>query len=404
MDFSRPTRLATTTNLKKAWLASRDSRGQPRSAGIDGETPAQFARRIDESIQRARSRLFAPTFAYHSLRASFIPKKNGGERVISIPTVEDRLIQRVCLAHLQSGDKLKVRNRVSYGFHSGKDTGVRWAVDRAKNLRTQHPWAVKSDIESFFNRIQRSPLKDALKRALGKRAVVPFLLAAIDTEVKVDDDIDAKRLAASDIKSGEGLRQGMPLSPLLSNFVLRSFDLGIIAGNLRMVRYADDLIVFCDSKDEALRALEHISVLLEKLGPTIPPLGNGSKTQIYEPDVSAEFLGFDIAPLGKRYRVLAPKIAWDRAVELSKQFQSFDECRRRSPTLAGALNSLRSKLTSFASTYSIAKNSSQLTYHAENCRRQAAQNLLTSIFGSDVVSKLSAEKLAFLDIELGKVI
>ena len=402
MDFSRPTRLATTTNLKKVWSASRDARRGPRGAGIDGETPAQFARRLDDNLQRARSRLFAPTFAYHPLRASFILKKNGSDRVICIPTVEDRLIQRVCLEHLQSGDKLKVRNRVSYGFHSGKDTGVLKAVKKAKNLRTQHPWAVKSDIESFFNRINRPRLKDAIKRALGKRAVVPFLLSAIDTEVKVDDDIDAKRLAASDIKSGEGLRQGMPLSPLLSNFVLRHFDQGIIAANLKMVRYADDFIVLCDSKDEALRALECISVLLAKLGHTIPPLGNGSKTQIYGPEVSSEFLGFDISPLGNRYRVLAPKIAWDRAVELTEPFRRFEECRLHFPTLAGALNSLRSKLTSFANTYSIARNSTELASHAENCRRQASQSLITNIFGADVVSNLSAEQLVFLDIDLGK--
>ena len=158
------------------------------------------------------------------------------DRVICVPAVEDRLIQRVALAYLTAGDKLSIKNAVSYGFHRGKDTGVREAIRTARNIRVQHRWVLKSDIQSFFDEIDRSALKKDLVRTLKQRSVLPFLLSAIDTEIRPSDNADRARLSRTSITVGRGLRQGMPLSPLLSNFVLREFDRGVIRANFNMVR------------------------------------------------------------------------------------------------------------------------------------------------------------------------
>ena len=396
MSYPRPTRLASTNNLKAVWLRSKDNRHRGRATGIDGIRPEQLNSRLDESMARVRQRMLSPNFGFHLLRANFILKDKGGIRVICVPTVEDRLIQRAALEYLNKGDKLAVRNNVSYGFHAG--SGVEKAVRAARNIRKGHRWALKSDIHSFFNQIRRDDLKQDVARKLGNRSVVPLLFSAIDTEIKLEGRGDEKRLTAAGIKKGLGLRQGMPLSPILSNVVLRDFDKGIVRANLNMVRYADDFVIFCDSESECESALHLVTKLLGERGHTVPSLGPDSKTMICAPHQPIEFLGFDITPEGNTYKVIAPPRAMDRVIELCAPFRSFATCQEEWITLGVALQSLKAKLSSFANSYRIATNFGALKSHTNNCKRETITRLLTDFLGVDVVQSLSEEELNFLDI------
>lgn len=396
MRYPRPITLASIQRLRATWFQSKDNRLRGRAAGIDGLSPEQFKARLDERLVQIRHRMLQSDFTFQALRPNFIPKKNGGLRVICVPTVEDRLIQRVVLDYLGIGDKLGVRNRVSYGFHSG--SGVQHAVRAARNIRREHRWALKSDIESFFNSIQRGKLKREVAAKLRNRSVVPFLLSAIDTEIRPDGRDDEARLLAQGIEVGLGLRQGMPLSPLLSNVVLRDFDHHIVKSGHRMVRYADDFVVLCDSEAECRTVLALMRELLAKKGHSLPALGEGSKTAIYAPDEAVEFLGFEISPEKRGYTIQVPPVAMGRVNDLCAPFRTFATCKAEWPTLARALQALNAKINSFVSSYQIANNFDDLRSHADNCKRESVSRLLVDMLGVDVVARLTPEQMSFVDM------
>jgi RNA-directed DNA polymerase len=395
---ARPTLLASRPNLKGVWNSSKDSRLRGRSAGVDGISPEAFRRRLDDNLAQLREKMLSGNFSYQDLRPVFIPREGKSDRVICVPTVEDRLVQRVALAYLTSGDKLSVRNSVSFGFHSGPNSGVREAVRTARRLREQHRYVFKSDIQSFFDGIHRPTLKTDLIRVLRQRSVVPFLLAAIDTEIRPGDRSDVDRIAKTTIKHGQGLRQGMPLSPLLSNFVLRDFDRGISGARFRMVRYADDFAIFCDSAEECQRALALVVDLLRQKNHEVPPLGHNSKTKIHAPNEQVEFLGFAIVPEKRTYKIVVPESAFARVRDLAALFNSYITCRTEYKTLARALQALDSKLSSFASSYRVATNHGALLNHIAQCRGATTRRLLADIFGEEAIKHVTQEKESFLGI------
>lgn len=396
MNYARPTLLAARGNLQTVWLLSKDWRTYGGAAGIDGVTPREFGSRLDQGIARVRERLLSASFRFQPLRVTFVPKKNGGDRAICIPTVEDRLIQRAVLHYLNTGDKLRVRNQVSFGFHAGE--GVERAVKKARNLRRDHPWALKSDIESFFNRIDRELLKQDISKRLGKRSVVPILHRAIDCEVKLETQRDRDRLQLSGIEVGRGLRQGMPLSPILSNVVLREFDTELSKAGHHLVRYADDFAILCNSQAECHQVLALVTNLLAKKNHQVPALGPDSKTVICGPNDPMEFLGFDIVPDKAKYKIVAPARAMERVDELAKPFCRYSTCQEEWKTFPGALQALNARLSSFANSYRIAANARELSVHAVNRKRQTILRLVEDLFGVKVTETLSPDKLGFLDI------
>ena len=341
--------------------------------------------------------MLASGFEFRKLRPVFIPKKSHGERVICVPTVEDRLIQRAMLNYLNHGDKLRVANRISFGFR--QHVSVQSAVKKVKNLRGKHPWMLKCDIQSFFDKIQRKPLKDKIAKRLGGSSIVPLLIKAVDVEIDAENNATKARIKAAGITAGQGLRQGMPLSPLLANFVLRDFDKTLIKKSVSAVRYADDLVILCDTEDQCKALLDVVAAELAKCGHTIDPLGSG-KTEIAGPNMPVEFLGFDIELKkgGVNYRIVAPKRAFAEVNKLFKELSDFQSAAKNSSNFSDAIRLINAKADGFIHAYNCAKNFKDLESHALNCRSQAIKSLFNSIFGTDVLKGIGPEKMAFLDI------
>lgn len=288
----RPLKIASTKNLHEIWIHSRDAR-RGRAAGVDGITPIRFREKLSENLKDINHELIHGTYKFGPLRPIAIPKNDGKSRIICVPTVRDRLVQRLLVEYLIRNNKLDLYNSVSYGFIRNRG-GVSAAVKKARQLRQTYPWVFKSDITSFFDQICRNELIDGLSKKLRRSSVLPFIISAVGCEVDNTNNFLYSSVLDAGIVEGRGLRQGMPLSPILSNFVLRDFDHFFEKIGVRLVRYADDFVLFAKTKSECEEFFPLTKEILKKKNHEIPDLVEGSKTIIRAPDEPIDFLGFDI--------------------------------------------------------------------------------------------------------------
>jgi len=291
--FPKPTKILSKAKLFAAWKGSRDSTSDPGRPGIDGITAEQFALRIDERLATLADDLRSGKYHPSRLKPVLIPKPDSDRyRLICIPVIRDRVVQKAILNHLVLHDKLHVENEFSFGFIAGK--GTSHAMDRAIDLRRKYDWCLKTDIEAFFDRIARSEAKTRVSRALRNSSLVPLIHSFIDCEIR-QTKFARPKLIKQGIVEGRGLRQGMPLSPMLANLVLSDFDASFRRQKIEMVRYADDLLLFFDSKRAAQDGFQFVRQQLAEQGLTIPELGGEfSKTQIVAPRQPVTFLGLEL--------------------------------------------------------------------------------------------------------------
>src|ERR1700722_12881057 len=235
----RPTKLLSKKKLHSAWQASRDRSADAGRPGIDNVSAVRFAANLDHNLATLAARIRQGKYGPSPLRPVFVPKPNSEkERMICIPTVCDRLVQRAILEYLVTNKKLPIYNPLSFGFIQGR--GTQAAIKAAIDLRRVHGWCLKTDIESFFDRIPRQYLKERLKASLGNHSLVPIISRVIDCEIK-------------------------PLP--FQHAKIEKFG-------MKMVRYADDLAFFFESKKKAKAGHVFVKGLLESLELTIPELSD----------------------------------------------------------------------------------------------------------------------------------
>jgi RNA-directed DNA polymerase len=395
-----PKQIASRTKLRAIWKQSRDARGRGAAPGSDGVSPRRFKANLEQHIDEIHCELMSGSFRFSLLRAFPISKANGKTRMICAPTVRDRLVQRLLCEHLIVGDKLGVLNSVSYGFV--RHGGVPKAVKQAKKIRQQFPWAFKSDISAFFDRINRRLLADELAKKVGRSSIFPVLRQSIDCEVDESAPWVTGSLHSAGIVRGEGLRQGMPLSPILSNFVLKRFDRHFETRHAMLVRYADDFVFFARSEQECYRLLAEARAVLSQLDHDIPDPGPGSKTIISSPEKTVEFLGYDIAMRSddRGYKITVPPHAFETIRGSQAKYHDLAAAISKFKTLDRLMQSLGSMARSFAAVYHLGHNHDALKSHVDNCRTRAVKKIAEQLFGAGVLDRLDDRKRKFLGLAL----
>jgi retron-type reverse transcriptase len=226
--------------LSEAWANSRDSTTKAGRPGTDNETARQFGANLDSNLDYIARQLRGGAYGFSKLRVVFLPKPDSDvERVICIPTVRDRLVQRAIGEHIRSKSLFPIHNAFSFGFIKG--LGPHHAIERTLKLREKYQWCLKTDIQSFFDKIARPRLKTQITKALKGTSLEALVLKVIDCEAKLTPQ-NREKLRRQGLTPGLGIRQGMPLSPLLANLALADFDNEIKDRKIEMVRYADDLV------------------------------------------------------------------------------------------------------------------------------------------------------------------
>ena len=400
----RPLKFLSKSKLEKVWNdARKKSSSAFNAAGVDRVRGKNFANNLDANLSNLASDIAQGDFRFSSLLAVWIPKRGDRkkERLICIPTVRDRLVQRVLVKTLSFNNRLKLSSDVSFGFQ--ELLGVKSAISKACTLRQSNEWVVKTDICSFFDRIDRASVVEKFIKAAPKsfNSLVPYIAEVVNCEIKVHSNVDNEKLRINGIVRGKGLRQGMPISPLLSNLELREFDHRAVKAGYRMARYADDIAVFCTSEIEAKSVLRNCKQWLKDLGHEIPNLDDGNKTIIVPPNEPVEFLGFDIAREDStaKFKAKIPEKSFVKIFEQLRNSATLDRCEFEQWNFAEFVKNLNSKKSAYRGAYSYASNYDEFISKLESNSQEATRKLLNELFGSEALKKLSKKKLNFLGID-----
>lgn len=396
----RPKKILSKAVLLAAWKASRDSTAAPGRPGIDNVSARQFSAKLDSNLDHIARCLREGRYGFSRLRVVFIPKENSDkERVICIPTVSDRLVQRAIGEHLTSRSLFPIKNNSSFGFIKG--LGPQSAIKRALELRSMYDWCLKTDIQSFFDKIPRPYLKTKVTQALRGNSLESLIFKVIDCEVRATSE-NSEKLRKQNLTAGLGIRQGMPLSPLLANLALADFDKHVEGRRIGMVRYADDLVLFSRTKEEAEECRHYIKLLLATFQLSIPEIANGSKTKIVPRSDPLEFLGREIVFLGSRNSFVAR--VGERQIEkikgrLINEF-SFQKRSADGRILQDTIVDLSKSIAAYLGIYRDVFNYPQFEAQLRDLGRFIVAAIFQDLFGYESLRSLTPEGRKFLGIDI----
>jgi RNA-directed DNA polymerase len=267
-------------NLQAAFWAVWRNQGAP---GVDGQTVPQFAAQEQAQLAQLREQLRTKSYHRQPARRQWIPKPGTREqRPLGIPAVRDRTVE-AAVKHLLEPIFERDFAEHSYGFRPGR--GCRQAVKRVEELLAQgRIYCVDLDFKSYFETIPHERLL-ALVR---KRVVDRNVLALLEQSLKAGVLEELTGWQPTEV----GTPQGAVISPLLANLYLNPLDHLMAQLGIEMVRYADDSVALCRTREEAEKALRQIAAWAEEGGLTVHP----TKTRI----VNAQTEGFDF--LGWHFR------------------------------------------------------------------------------------------------------
>jgi RNA-directed DNA polymerase len=396
----RPAKILSKVALSKAWEHSRDSTTKAGRPGIDKESARQFGANLDSNLDYIARQLRGGIYGFSRLRVVFLPKPDSdAERVICIPTVRDRLVQRAISEYITSKSLLPIYNASSFGFIKG--LGPHDAIERALKLREKYQWCVKTDIQSFFDKISRPRLKKQITKALRGSSLEALVLKVVDCEAKLTSK-NRDKLRRQGLIPGRGIRQGMPLSPLLANLALSDFDKKIADRKIEMVRYADDIVLFFRNKEDALDVPKYLKLLLATFELSIPDLVDGSKTKIVSRSEPLEFLGREIVHIGaiNSFVVRVSQRQIDKIKnKLSREF-SFSNRLKDESNLQDTIIDLSSSISAYLVIYKDTYNYGSLEGELKGLRRSMITSIFKDLFGNECLLTLSPEGMKFLGIEL----
>jgi len=282
----------------EAYQAVKSNGGAP---GVDGQTIEQFEADLKSNLYKLWNRMSSGSYFPPPVRAVSIPKKSGGQRILGVPTVVDRVAQTVVKQAIELIlDAVFLAD--SYGYRLGKSALDAVGVTRERCWK--YDWVLEFDIKGLFDNIEHT----LLLRAVRKHVTCKWALLYIERWLKapmVDE-------AGEKIERSRGTPQGGVVSPILSNtFLHYAFDLWMVRTypDLPWCRYADDGLVHCRSEQEAqaLKAALHarLAVCGLELHPTktkIVYCKDGQRQGAY-PNVQFDFLGYCFRPrLVRRFR------------------------------------------------------------------------------------------------------
>ncbi len=335
--------------FKQVVDAYNRERGGGKAAGIDGESWEDFDKDLQKNLYVLWNRLASGSYFPSAVREVEIPKKDGRMRKLGIPTLRDRIAQEVVKRYMEQRiDQLFHDN--SYGYRPLKN--AKQAIEEVrKNCKTTD-WVIDLDISKFFDEISHELMLRAVEHVIEDKWVSMYVKRWLEMKIVNKEGEENNR-------GGKGTPQGGVISPLLANLYLHfSLDKWLEKNyeQVRFVRYADDMVLHCQSNQEAEELVQAIKQRLA----TVELRLNEEKTKIvYCKDyrrtedyskVQFGFLGFSFQPRKsqskykkhKSYVAITAEISTanqKRITEVIKTEVNWRDTQQKIEEIAGKLNS-----------------------------------------------------------------
>ena len=273
--FSLVDKVYSLANLWSAWSKTARNQGAP---GADHITIEQYERDVEANLRRLAEQLRVGTYQPKAIRRTHIPKADGTKRPLGIPTVQDRIVQGAVRHAIEPIFEKRFAVH-SYGFRPGK--GCKDALRQVDQLLKQgYRYVVDADLKSYFDTIPHDRLMAEVRKSVADGRVLKLIESFLTARIM--EGLEQWTPFA-------GAPQGAVLSPLLSNIYLDPLDHQMAAAGYQMVRYADDFVILCQTKEQAESALEAVKAWVAEAGLTLHPL----KTRIVDSRTEPfEFLGY----------------------------------------------------------------------------------------------------------------
>lgn len=249
VDFASVETIASNGCIADAWKKVRANKGAP---GVDGIRIDAFPKRFRPQWKTIHAQLLEGTYRPQPALRVEIPKENGGVRLLGIPCVLDRVIMQSIAKTLGSVFN-PTFSRYSYGYLPGRS--VQQAAYQAKAYFQQgYKYQVTLDLEKFFDTVNHDVLMERVARRIKNKDLLQLLGRFLRAGVAIKGRLHPTR---------QGVPQGSPVSPVLSNILLDDLDKELESRGHKFVRYADDLAIFVKSKRAGERVLASVSRYLE---------------------------------------------------------------------------------------------------------------------------------------------
>jgi RNA-directed DNA polymerase len=258
--------------LRAAYFAAK----RDAAAGVDGETWQHYGMALETHLQDLSDRLKRGAYRARPVRRAYIPKTDGRQRPLGVPTLEDKIVQRAVVAVLNAIYDTGFLG-FSYGFRPRRSPHLALDALTVGIMTKQVNWVLDADIRSFFDTLKHEWLVRFIEHRVGDRRVVRLIQKWLNAGVLED----GRR-----ITSVEGTVQGGSISPLLANIYLHYvFDLWVhrwrqrrAHGDVVVVRFADDFVVGFEHRDDAEQFLAELRERFARFGLTLHP----EKTRLLE--------------------------------------------------------------------------------------------------------------------------
>ena len=296
----------TENNLKNSFQKVKSKRG---CSGVDKVTIEQYEKHLDRNVERVAQKLRNGTYNPQPVKRVMIPKPGSKDkRPLGIPTVEDKMVQ-MATYNVIAPIFEKDFSENSFGFRPNR--GCKDALRGVeKALKDGYLFVVDADIKGYFDNIPHGRLINKIKRKIADRRLIELIQKFL--KQKILDEL-------KEWEPEKGTPQGAVLSPLLSNIFLDDFDHLMTENGHKIVRYADDWIVLCKTKEEAEEVLRKATEWMKENELTLHP----TKTRIVNLNIEEEYFEF----LGYKFKCHKTKTTGKKSIKKFPRDKSIKKFR-----------------------------------------------------------------------------